>query len=180
MSVIVINLIKIKMRYFYRSFIFIFLFMFFVSLPEMKGQEVESDSIKTLKILQKTLDDIVEKNTDYEKVGSELEVDGLVMDGTITKVGRDFYDMFFSIWVAPQSAKNFTILIKEMILPGMATQISVFVNETEVFKQRVQPRYEVLEQMSKYANQMAMQYLNNYEKMKAQLEDEDQQGTGLF
>lgn len=154
--------------------------MFFVSLLETKGQEVESDSVKTLKILQKTLDDIIEKNTSYEKVGSKMEIDGLVMDETMTKVGRDFYDMFFSIWVAPQKAKNYTITVKEMVLPGLATQIIILVNETEIFKQRVQPRYEVLEQMSQYANQKAMQYLNNYEKMKAQLEDEDQQGTGLF
>ncbi|WP_096427460.1 CsgE family curli-type amyloid fiber assembly protein [Labilibaculum antarcticum] len=168
------------MRYFYRSFIFIFLFMFFVSLPEMKGQEVESDSVKTLKILQQALDDIVDENKMANDPNFDMEIDGLVMDETMTKVGRDFYDMFFSIWVAPEKAKNFTILIKEMILPGVATQITVFVNETEVFKQRVQPRYEVLEQMSQYANQMAVQFLDNYEKMKAQLEDEDQQGTGLF
>ncbi|BAX78526.1 hypothetical protein ALGA_0131 [Labilibaculum antarcticum] len=154
--------------------------MFFVSLPEMKGQEVESDSVKTLKILQQALDDIVDENKMANDPNFDMEIDGLVMDETMTKVGRDFYDMFFSIWVAPEKAKNFTILIKEMILPGVATQITVFVNETEVFKQRVQPRYEVLEQMSQYANQMAVQFLDNYEKMKAQLEDEDQQGTGLF
>ncbi|MBN2595287.1 CsgE family curli-type amyloid fiber assembly protein [Labilibaculum sp.] len=178
----IIDFIEIQMRYFYRVLLLIFLFMFFVPLTETKGQETEdvSDSIKTLKILQQTLDDIVEKNTVYENVGSEMEVDGLVMDETITKVGRDFYDMFFSVWIAPQKAKNFTITIKEMVLPGLATQIIVLVNDNEVFKQRVQPRYEVLEQMSQYANQMAMQFLNNYEKMNAQLEDEDQQGTGMF
>lgn len=165
---------------FYKSLLIIFLFTFFVSQSETKGQEVESDSVKTLKILQQTLDDILEKNTAYEKIGSEMEVDGLVMDETMTKVGRDFYDMFFSVWVAPKNAKNFTITIKEMVLPGLATQITVFVNDTKVFMQRVQPRYDVLEQMSKYANQMAVQYLSNYEKMKAQLEDEDQQGTGMF
>ncbi len=156
--------------------------MFSACFSELKGQEVEgmSDSLKTLKILQQTLDDIVDETTEYEKVGSEMEVDGLVMDETLTKVGRDFYDMFFSIWVAPENAKNYTISIKEMVLPGLATQILVLVNDAEVFKQRVQPRYEVLEQMSQYANQMAMQYLNNYEKMNAQLEDEDQQGTGMF
>jgi curli production assembly/transport component CsgE len=180
--VIIIDFIQIQMKYFYRASILIFFFMVFISLPEIKGQEVDDvrDSIRTLKILQQTLDDVVENNTVYENVSSEMEVDGLVMDETMTKVGRDFYDMFFSVWVAPQKAKNFTIIIKEMVLPGLATQITVFVNETEVFKQKVQPRYEVLEQMSQYANQMAMQYLNNYEKMNAQLEDEDQQGTGMF
>jgi len=172
----------IRMRNYYRYFTLFAFFMFFVSLTQVVGQETENDndSIKTLKILKKALDDIIEKNGIEENRNLEMEIDGLIMDQTMTKVGRDFYDMFFSVWIAPPKARNYTITIKEMVLPGVATQIIVSVNETEVFKQRVQPRYEVLEQMSKYANQKALQHLNNYEKMKAQLDDEDQQGSGIF
>ena len=98
----------------------------------------------------------------------------------MTKVGRDFYDMFFSVWIAPEKVKNYTVTIKEMVMPGIATEISVLVNESLVFKQKVQPRYDVLEQMTKYANQRVVQYLNNYEKMKAQLGGDDQEGSGIF
>lgn len=167
---------------FCKCFGLVFVLMCFVSIGEAKGQNTENemDSIQTLKILQETLDEIIEKNSRYENVGSEMEIDGLVVDETRTKIGRDFYDMFFSIWLAPQKAKNYIITIKEMVLPGLATQIIVTVNDNEVFKQRVQPRYEVLKQMTEYANKMAVRYLNNYEKMKAQLDGEDQQGSGIF
>ena len=146
------------------------------------GQENKkvNDSLRTLKILKQTLDDFVEENKVKESASLEIEIDGLIMDETITKVGRDFYDMFYSIWEAPKTAKNYTITVKEMIIPGLASQITVLVNETMIFRQRVQPRYEVLEQMSKFANQATLEFLNNYEKMKAQLEGADQQGTGIF
>jgi curli production assembly/transport component CsgE len=170
------------MRVFCKWVSLVSVFVCFIFVVEAKGQNAENkkDSIQTLRILQEALDEIIEKNSRYENVGSEMEIDGLIMDETRTKVGRDFYDMFFSIWVAPKKVKNYIITIKEMVLPGLATQIIVLVNDNEVFKQRVQPRYEVLKQMTEYANNMAARYLNNYEKMKAQLDDEDQQGSGIF
>ncbi|MDE5417114.1 curli production assembly/transport protein CsgE [Labilibaculum sp. DW002] len=156
--------------------------MFFSSISDAKGQEKKNvnDSIRTLKILKKTLNEIIEKNKMAEDPNFDMEIDGLIMDETMTKVGRDFYDMFFSVWIAPEKVKNYTVTIKEMVMPGIATEISVLVNESLVFKQKVQPRYDVLEQMTKYANQRVVQYLNNYEKMKAQLGGDDQEGSGIF
>lgn len=170
------------MRLFYKWLsLFIFL-MFFSSIIDVKGQETKQakDSIRTLNILKKTLNDIIEKNKMANDPNFDMEIDGLIMDETMTKVGRDFYDMFFSVWIAPEKVKNYTVTIKEMVMPGLATEISVLVNESLVFKQKVQPRYDVLEQMTKYANQKVVQYLNNYEKMKAQLGGDDQQGSGIF
>ena len=170
------------MRLFCKWVALFFFFMFFSSISDAKGQEKKNvnDSIRTLKILKKTLNEIIEKNKMAEDPNFDMEIDGLIMDETMTKVGRDFYDMFFSVWIAPEKVKNYTVTIKEMVLPGIATEISVLVNESLVFKQKVQPRYDVLEQMTKYANQRVVQYLNNYEKMKAQLGGDDQEGSGIF
>lgn len=170
------------MRLFCKWVALFFFFMFFSSISDAKGQEKKNvnDSIRTLKILKKTLNEIIEKNKMAEDPNFDMEIDGLIMDETMTKVGRDFYDMFFSVWIAPEKVKNYTVTIKEMVMPGIATEISVLVNESLVFKQKVQPRYDVLEQMTKYANQRVVQYLNNYEKMKAQLGGDDQEGSGIF
>ena len=170
------------MRLFYRWMTLFLLFMFFSSISDVKGQDKKhvNDSIRTLNILKKTLNEIIDKNKMANDPNFDMEIDGLIMDETMTKVGRDFYDMFFSVWIAPEKVKNYTVTIKEMVMPGLVTEISVLVNESIVFKQRVQPRYDVLEQMTKYANQKVVQYLNNYEKMKAQLDGDDQQGSGIF
>lgn len=170
------------MEYFFRKIGLFTILIFLISLFQVQAQEKKNveDSLKTLKILKKTLDDIIEANKSKEAGSLEMEIDGIIIDQTITKVGRDFYDLFYSLWVAPKNAKNFTITIKEFVLPGLVTQIVVLVNDNEVFKQRVQPRYEILESMSQYANAVTFRYLSNYEKMKAQLEGEDQQGTGIY
>ena len=164
----------------YRKIVLFSILIFLFSIFQAQAQDDINvdDSLKTLKFLKKTLDDIIESNKSNGV--DDLEIDGIIIDQTITKVGRDFYDLFYSVWIAPPKAKNFTITIKEMILPGLVTQIEIFVNDNIVFKQRVQPRYEVLEGMSQYANAVVVKYLNNYEKMKAQLEGLDQQGTGIY
>lgn len=167
----------------YKLYILVWILLSFFSSYKVEAQEGKSvrDSVKTLNILKETLNEVLEENKVIESGGvSEIEIDGLIMDQTITKVGRDFYDLYYSLWVAPAKANNYTISVKEMVLPGLATEISILVNESEVFRQRVQPRYEIMEEMAKYANQMTIKYLENYEKMNAQLEDEDQQGTGIF
>jgi len=165
-----------------KTALLLFVNLVLINLTQVSAQtsKSKSDSLRTLKLLKKTFDAVIEENKKSDSGALEMEIDGLVVDQTITKVGRDFYDLFFSSWEAPKNSKNYTITIKEMVLPGLATQITVMVNDNEVFKQRVQPRYEILEQMTNYASQQTKRYLNNYEKMKAQLEEDDQQGTGIF
>jgi curli production assembly/transport component CsgE len=140
------------------------------------------DSLRTLEILKDALKEAIQENSDSDSDSGtlDMEVDGLIMDETITKVGRDFYDLFYSSWSTPMNAKNFSIVIKEMVLPGLATQIVIWVNDNEVFKERVQPRYDILEQMAGYAIQKTESYLSNYEKMKSQLDGDDQSGSGIF
>lgn len=140
----------------------------------------ERDSLRTLKILKDALNSAEQANSSAESAELDMEIDGLIMDETISKVGRDFFDMFYATWNAPKNAKNFTITIKEMVLPGLATQITISVNDNEVFKERVQPRYDIMEQMSNYAIYKTTRYLSNYERMKSQLDGDDQSGSGIF
>ena len=179
---LIIVLIEMKMRLYCKLMALLFFFMFFLSVSDTNAQKTKkvNDSIRTLKILKKTLNEIIEKNKMADDPNFDMEIDGLIMDETRTKVGRDFYDMFFSIWIAPKKVKNYKVVIKEMVTPGLANEISVLVNESLVFKQKVQPRYDILEQMTKYANQRVVQYLYNDKKMKAQLGGDDQQGSGIF
>ena len=62
-----------------------------------------------------------------------VEIDGLVVDETLTKVGHDFYDAFYSNWVAPVGAKDYTLFIKETPPRMNRFTISIYVNDDEVF-----------------------------------------------
>lgn len=88
-----------------------------------------------------------------------IEVDGMIHDETHSKVGRDFYDMFYSNWQAPEEATNFSIRISEQPTPNMGTMVTVKVNDTEVFQNRLQPRYDYIEEAGRFAVRMAYSHL---------------------
>ncbi len=112
---------------------------------------------------------------------SLTEINGLVVDETITKVGRDFYEVFYSKWEASTSEASpgqlsYTIFIKELPQIGQGSLVSVYMDDTELFSQPVQPRYDVIEAVAEYA----VALVSNYEQMSQQLGNEDQQGSGIF
>ncbi len=110
----------------------------------------------------------------------DLEIGEMIFDETITKVGRDFYDEFFTKWSNPTQIKDFSITIKEMPMPGIGTQITVLMDEFEILKQFIRPNQEMIEMLAEYTVGLANQYLVNYQEIQAQLQNEDQSGTGIF
>jgi curli production assembly/transport component CsgE len=94
-----------------------------------------------------------------------IEIDGMVHDDTRSKVGRDFYSVFYTYWQSPTDAQNFTIRVAEQPSPNLGTTIYVTVNYTETFRMRLQPRYEMIEEAGKYAVRQTYAYLqNNYKE----------------
>ncbi len=110
----------------------------------------------------------------------DLEIGEMIFDETITKVGRDFYEIFFNNWSNPTQIKDFSITIKEMPMPGVGTQITVLMDEFEILKQFIRPNQEMIEMLAEYTVGLASQYLLNYQEIQAQLQSEDQSGTGIF
>lgn len=74
-----------------------------------------------------------------------MEIDGLVVDETQTKLGRDFYAEFYSYWQAPEGAINYTVIVQEQPVPNVGTRILVRVNDEIAFQTQLQPRQEVVE-----------------------------------
>ena len=110
----------------------------------------------------------------------DLEISEMIFDETITKVGRDFYEIFFNNWSNPTTITDFSITIKEMPMPGIGTQITVLMDEFEILKQFIRPNQEMIEMLAEYTVGLASQYLVNYQEIQAQLQSEDQSGTGIF
>ncbi|OKL38850.1 hypothetical protein A3841_04805 [Pontibacter flavimaris] len=110
---------------------------------------------------------------------ADLEVDGLIVDETITKIGRDFYEVFHRQWEAPPAAKNFTILIKERPTRGSGALIQVALNDEMLFEQQLQPRYDVIEETATYVAAGLYEYLAR-NQLQQQLEAEGQQLREVF
>lgn len=109
-----------------------------------------------------------------------LEIDGLIIDETKTKSGKEFYDIFYRDWVAPEGAKNFSIFIVEKPFRLNQTFIEISINETQVYQSFLQPRYEYIENLAVESIASTQFYLAQYEELLKQLGGEDQSGSGIF
>lgn len=73
-----------------------------------------------------------------------VEIDGLVVDETLTRAGRDFYDAFYQRWRWPAGAAT-TLTIHEQPAPGLGTRLSVRVDGEAVFETQLHPRADTME-----------------------------------
>jgi curli production assembly/transport component CsgE len=166
--------------------------LFFLTIALNGVTQTESDTLKNRPVQDTTqqfmqapesLKKLIEEVTAQpEEVSSDadIEIDGLLFDETKTKSGKDFYDFFYSGWVAPANAKNFSIFIAEKPYRLTTTLIEIKINETTVFQSFLQPRGDIVEQLAQQAVEQTQLYLANYEQLMRQLEGEDQSGSGIF
>jgi curli production assembly/transport component CsgE len=110
----------------------------------------------------------------------DLEIEGLVVDATATKVGRDFYDIFFSKWDPDENLPSLSIYITERPLPNRGSQVIVSIEDNIIFRNFIQPRYDILEENAELAVQLALNYLNNYELIQRQIQGDDLVGSGIY
>lgn len=98
------------------------------------------------------------------------EIDGLVMDQTISKFGHDFYDEFYTHWEVPPGVTDFTIVVREKPARGTSTLISLEVNDNELLELPLQPKAEVVEELAAYALSVAQGFLVQARDESRQLE----------
>lgn len=109
-----------------------------------------------------------------------LEIEGLIIDETRSKAGRDFYDQFYAKWSAPQGVSNFSITIKELPARGRAARVLVKVNDEAVARPMLQPRSDIIELLAEQSVNIVTRHLQNKQKMSKDLDVGDQQGSGIY
>ena len=92
-----------------------------------------------------------------------IALSGLMVDETRTPHGRDFYDVFYSQWEAPDAQINYTVTIREQPGRGRGTIIMVEVNNQTTFRSQLQPRYEEVERAAEQAVQNTQQIMDQYD-----------------
>ena len=109
-----------------------------------------------------------------------FNINGLVIDETITKIGHDYYELIYQQWEAPPTEMIYTIYMRELPRPGFGSRVNIAVNENVVIDRFLLPRYDILEEEAQYAVQLLRQYIGNYNQLLRNLSEEDQQGTGIY
>ena len=120
--------------------------------------EIESATPKPIKIIK----------SDQSKPQDGYEESGLVIENTITKVGRDFYRYFYTEYRNKQIKTNKNIVVEE-VLAGFSvrsSKISVKVDNQLVWQFFAQPRKEFLKKMASAALSRSIAKLQQIEKQK--------------
>ena len=91
----------------------------------------------------------------------DIEIKGLVVETTKTKMGKDFYDFFYQLYLREGSDYSFIITIEEKPFFGTGSLISVIVEDQTIFEFQARPDVEMLEGAAKYALVRVNEYNKN-------------------
>ncbi|WP_405284288.1 CsgE family curli-type amyloid fiber assembly protein [Gaopeijia maritima] len=75
-------------------------------------------------------------------------IQGLVVDETVSRIGRDFYEVFYGAWESPTGVRSFTVRIQEQPAPGLGTRVVLLIDDEVLGQIQLQPRYDVVEQLA--------------------------------
>lgn len=145
-----------------------------------QAQEAEKDENKeTLEQFRQAFNRLVTQEAAKQKEPQEtnrntgddydLDIGGLIINETRSKMGSDFYTVFYKHWNAPKQAGNFILTISEQPMPSMGTLVTVKIDNQPVFKTRLQPRYAVTEKLAKQAVAVTYYSLNEQLSISSQI-----------
>ena len=162
------------------SLILIFLLLVFIGKAQTDTTKTPKQLKEAPADLQDLLKKIIQEETEKMTKDADLEIDGLLVDDTKTKSGKDFYDLFYQQWEAPADARNYTIFLIEKPYRLTTTMIEIMINETLVYQSFLQPRYDYIETLTEQAVAQTALYLRNYEEIVRELDGSDRSGTGIY
>lgn len=105
-----------------------------------------------------------------EKVEREAssELKGLTIDETKTKVGKDFYDLFYIKYSQIPNKSNSTITITELPTRGTSSQINIVMDDRVVYSFPTNPSEDYLEEQIDYS----FRYINDFIAQKKLIRNE--------
>jgi len=138
------------------------------NLATLKVNIKESDVLKLYFFIRKDLKLITKdtltvvskiKKLETKAIAEEtIEINGLVVEDVITKLGKDFYDFFYQEYNSSGSKFPFVINIIEKPLIGISSEIRIDIDDRIIYKMTTRPNEEYLQA----AARQAIVAINNY------------------
>lgn len=113
--------------------------------------------------------------TSHQRTRLGPESSGLVLDQTITKIGHDFYDQFYSRWEAPVEVQEYTVAVGEKPTRGNNAVITVTVNGEDLLEFPLQGKPDIVEDAAQQAIGVAAAFLQQAYELSKQLEHGNKQ-----
>lgn len=104
---------------------------------------------------------------------SLAQVEGLIIDKTKTKIGRDFYEtLYLSLEAKLEEKARFNITVDEFVDPQFGSRISVSIDDSVIYQNFVTSRMEDIEEKVKEATETITFFLINWKEYERYLEEE--------
>lgn len=104
---------------------------------------------------------------------SLAQVEGLIIDKSRTKIGRDFYEiLYLSLEAKLEEKAIFNITVDEFVDPQFGSRISVSINENIIYQNFVSSRMEDIEEKVNEATETIIFFLINWKEYERYLEEE--------
>jgi curli production assembly/transport component CsgE len=85
------------------------------------------------------------------------EFQHLLIDDTISRIGKEFYEDFYRRWESPKNVAPHTLRIEEQPSIGIGVRVRVLLWEQPIFESFLQPRPELIEEQVTLALRAASQ-----------------------
>lgn len=95
---------------------------------------------------------------------------GLVLDQTLTKLGRDFFELFYNGFEPPAGALDYTIVIGERPVRPGAALVAVSLDGTDLLELPLSPRYDQMVEIAAEAIDLVKGQLAENLRVSRQLE----------
>jgi len=167
------------MKFFYTICTYIF-----ISQIGWSQQEGKDTLQKTVPIV---LQNLIHQLTDQKNAPktadaidpNDLEIDGIVIDETISKSGREFYELFYKHWNTLTGYSGFSAIVVEKPYRLNNTLIEVTLDDNLVYQAMVQRRYDLIEEMAQQAISYVTTHMEQLQNTQKALEEGDLSGNGI-
>lgn len=103
--------------------------------------------------------EVAERMAKEKEIRNGLNIGGLVINKTRSKMGRDFFNAFYDKWDSPEDTGNFMLEISEQPVPSMGAMVLVKIDNTIIYKARLQPRDSVIQKKAEKSIRICHQYI---------------------
>jgi len=105
-------------------------------------------------------------NNKTAPVDDGIEIKGLVIDNVVSKIGKDFYDIFYRQYRLRNLQSSSMVTIEEQLGIGLGARIIIKVDSDIVFEGFARPGEEYINNMANATVKRVVAYLKQKEKQK--------------
>ncbi|KQQ87022.1 CsgE family curli-type amyloid fiber assembly protein [Massilia sp. Leaf139] len=99
--------------------------------------------------------------------------DGIVIDQTITRAGKDFYQLFSASWFDQPLAERYTVSVRELPSARFGSQIIVTFGNRRIYQGQISPNRNQNKRVSETAVEIAYKAVTEGEMQRLLFKDPD-------